>query len=189
MNNKKQTPFKIVLSGGPGSGKTTLINLLREQDYLCFEEVSRQLIIQGETQGMNNYFLSKPEEFSRLIWEERKQQYQQASTFAMPPSHPFCFFDRGLPDVLAYMDLIGQSATDLEKELKPFMYDLVFLIPPVKKIYVQDEQRKENFETAVLAHQKIHDRYSKNYTPHIVPMGSPEERFEFVLTRCHEQFL
>ncbi|PTM01424.1 MAG: ATPase, partial [Candidatus Arcticimaribacter sp.] len=36
-----KTPYKIVISGGPGSGKTTLINLLKERGYICFEEISR----------------------------------------------------------------------------------------------------------------------------------------------------
>ena len=35
---------KIVISGGPGSGKSTLIQLLQNKGYYCFEEFSRSLL-------------------------------------------------------------------------------------------------------------------------------------------------
>ena len=35
---------KIVISGGPGSGKTTLIDLLNKNGFDCIEELSRGII-------------------------------------------------------------------------------------------------------------------------------------------------
>ena len=42
---------KIVISGGPGSGKTTLVNLLRLKGYECIDEFSRTLIKRAQKQG------------------------------------------------------------------------------------------------------------------------------------------
>ncbi|MEC7173627.1 MAG: AAA family ATPase, partial [Bacteroidota bacterium] len=42
---------KIVISGGPGSGKTTLVNLLKDKGYRCFEEFSRILIDRAQKSG------------------------------------------------------------------------------------------------------------------------------------------
>ena len=36
----------IIISGGPGAGKTTLVNALAQRHYATFAEASRQLIEQ-----------------------------------------------------------------------------------------------------------------------------------------------
>ena len=51
---------KIVISGGPGSGKTTLVNLLRVKGYECIDEFSRTIIKRAQKQGENNFFKSQP---------------------------------------------------------------------------------------------------------------------------------
>jgi len=38
-------PKKIVLIGGPATGKTTLIDALKTKGYHCFEEISRQVTV------------------------------------------------------------------------------------------------------------------------------------------------
>ena len=37
MNTKR-----IVITGGPGTGKSSIINELKQRNYTCFDEVSRQ---------------------------------------------------------------------------------------------------------------------------------------------------
>ena len=34
---------KIVISGGPGGGKTTIINSLKDMGYYCYDEISKML--------------------------------------------------------------------------------------------------------------------------------------------------
>ena len=65
---------KIVISGGPGSGKTTLVNLLRVKGYECMDEFSRTIIKRAQKQGENNFFKSQPLEFSKEVWNGRKEQ-------------------------------------------------------------------------------------------------------------------
>ena len=68
---------KVVITGGPGSGKSTLIELLEMYGYFCFKEFSRSLIKKSKNEGEENYFKSKPIEFSRLIWEKRIEQLKE----------------------------------------------------------------------------------------------------------------
>ena len=45
---------KIVISGGPGGGKTTIINALNQLGYFCYDEISRDLIEKGIKSGKQN---------------------------------------------------------------------------------------------------------------------------------------
>ena len=48
---------KIVISGGPGGGKTTIINALKQLGYFCYDEISRDLIEKGIESGKQIYLL------------------------------------------------------------------------------------------------------------------------------------
>ena len=39
---------KIVITGGPGSGKTSLIDFLEENGYQCQHEISRQVTLEAK---------------------------------------------------------------------------------------------------------------------------------------------
>lgn len=38
----------VVITGAPSSGKTTLINELKEQGFYCFEEISRKITLEAQ---------------------------------------------------------------------------------------------------------------------------------------------
>ena len=42
----------VVLIGGPSSGKTTLIDALKEKGHTCYPEVSREVIREAQEQGI-----------------------------------------------------------------------------------------------------------------------------------------
>ena len=69
---------KIVISGGPGSGKTTLVNFLRLKGYECIDEFSRTIIKRAQKKGESNIFKSKPLYFSKELWKGRKEQYKNS---------------------------------------------------------------------------------------------------------------
>ena len=62
---------KIVITGGPGTGKTTLINALITSGYNCLPEISRQVTLQAQKDGIEQLFLEKPLLFSELLLSGR----------------------------------------------------------------------------------------------------------------------
>jgi len=98
----------IVIIGGPGTGKSTIIDGLIANGYCCYPEISREVTLEAKKQGIEQLFLEKPLLFSELLLEGRKKQFQNASQ----EPHEIVFIDRGIPDVLAYMHYIGDNYPD-----------------------------------------------------------------------------
>ena len=102
---KKVQKEIVVIIGGPGTGKTTIIDGLLSMGYCCYPEISREVTMEAKKQGIEQLFLENPLLFSELLLEGRKKQFQNA----LLESHDIVFLDRGIPDVLAYMHYIGDS--------------------------------------------------------------------------------
>ena len=66
---------KIVLIGGPGTGKTSVINELIKRDYFCMPEISRQVTLKAQEKGIDQLFLTEPLLFSKMLLEGREQQF------------------------------------------------------------------------------------------------------------------
>ena len=98
--------------------------------------------------GEESPFKSQPIAFSKKVWQGRKQQYQNPKFLGISGTKPFVFFDRGLHDVVAYLDYIVAPYDSQKFDLSDFPYDLAILLPPWKKIYKKDSERHENFEEA-----------------------------------------
>ena len=173
---------KIVISGGPGSGKTTLINLLITKGYYCFGELSRSVIDAGKAKGIENFFEKEPLTFSEIIFKERKKQYLSASKIDRLQVNPYVFFDRGLHDVVAYLDHQGNPADEMKIEIQKYKYDLAILLPPWKDIYKNDEHRTESFKESVSIFKSIKKTYKKNSIPVVeIPFNNPNSRIMSIL--------
>lgn len=172
-------PSLIVITGGPGTGKTTLINLLVARGYLCYPEISRQITLEAREQGIEQLFLEKPLLFSELLLEGRKKQYLDASK----ELRDCVFIDRGIPDILAYMHYIGDAyPTFFNQACSTHKYTKVFILPPWEAIYESDEARYESFEQAQLIYNHLKETYTSfGYELVEVPVGTVEERINFIL--------
>lgn len=169
----------IVITGGPGTGKTTIINGLLDREYTCLPEISREIINEARKQGFEQLFLEKPLLFSELLLEGRKKQYFQA----LENDEKTVFLDRGIPDILAYMHYIGDSYPSFfDDACKENQYTKVFLLPPWEEIYQSDEERYENFEQAKLIYNHLKETY-ENYGYELieVPQGHVDKRILFIL--------
>jgi predicted ATPase len=169
----------VVITGGPGTGKTTIIDGLIEQGYSCFPEISRQITLEAKKQGIEQLFLEKPLLFSELLLEGRKKQFESANQDAAD----FVFLDRGIPDILAYMHYIGDSYPNFfDQACKDHAYTKIFVLPPWEEIYESDEARYENYEQAKLIFEHLKETYETfGYNLIEVPKGTVEERILFIL--------
>lgn len=174
MNTKR-----IVITGGPGTGKSSIINELIQRDYTCFEEVSRQVTLEARKEGTEQLFLTKPLLFSELLLDARIQQFNDAKHV----DANIVFLDRGLPDVLAYMDYAKSVYPSYFVEAcESNKYDKVFVLSPWQEIFVSDSERYENFNQAVEIHHALLDTYANfDYELLDVPFGTVAHRADFIL--------
>ena len=178
-------PKKVVIAGGPGTGKTSIINHLKECGFLCFDEISRQVTLQARKDGIEQLFLTEPLLFSEKLLEGRLKQFNDAST----TDDAVVFLDRGLPDVLAYMDYIGDKYPDhFVKACQDHKYDYVFVLAPWQEIFTSDSERYENFEQAIEIHEHLLQTYMRfGYQLIDVPFGSVKSRSDFILDELNIQ--
>jgi predicted ATPase len=169
----------IVIIGGPGTGKSTVIDGLIEKGFCCYPEISRQVTLEAKKQGIEQLFLSNPLLFSELLLEGRKKQYEDA----IAATQEIVFIDRGIPDVLAYMHYIGDSyPVHFDQACRENQYTKIFILPPWEEIYQSDEARYENFEQATLIHNHLIETYQKyGYNLIEVPKDSLDNRILFIL--------
>jgi predicted ATPase len=169
---------KYVITGGPGFGKTSIIDELEVRGYHSVHEISRSIIKEQLESGGDVLPWKNLATFSRLVFEKRIQQHINT------PNHKHSFFDRGIPDVIAYMVRDELELPDkYVHALSEYNYnEIVFLTPPWEEIFINDNERKENFEQACDIHQFITDTYSKlGYKTVEIPKLKIKERVDFIL--------
>lgn len=169
---------KIVFVGGPGTGKTATLRKLEEKGYCCFGEISRQVTLEAQKKGVAQLFLKYPLLFSQKLLEGRIAQYQQAKQ----TSAPICFYDRGIPEVGAYMKYKNEAIpNEFEQAEKNHSYDLVFSFPMWKKIYISDNERYETFEEGLEIQYFIEKSYTDlGYHLISIPKTTVEDRVHFI---------
>ncbi len=172
-------PLKVVIAGGPGTGKTSVINHLKARGFLCYDEVSREVTLQARKEGIDQLFLTEPLLFSKKLLEGRIQQFLNAEK----EDENVVFLDRGLPDVIAYMDYVGDDyPKHFIEACENHKYDLIFVLAPWQEIFTSDSERYENFEQAIEIHHHLLKTYMRfDYQLIDVPFGTIEARTDFVL--------
>lgn len=169
----------VVIIGGPGTGKSTIIDGLAKKGFCCYPEISRQVTLEAKKQGIEQLFLENPLLFSELLLEERKRQFENA----LKETQKIVFIDRGIPDILAYMYYIGDSyPPHFDLACRENLYTKIFILSPWEDIYVSDEERYENFEQAKLIHNHLTETY-QNYGYELikVPNDTLDNRILFIL--------
>lgn len=174
---------KILITGGPGTGKTTLVDELRKKGYVCSEEIVRNLTLKKRKEGFDQYFLTDPLDFSKKLFNQRLSQYNKDY------NSDLVIYDRGPIDVLAYLNFKSiEIPKDLIIKSKKIAYQYAFILNPWKDIYSQDEVRYESFEECRLIHNFLINEYKKFKIKLIsVPNGKISDRVNFIKSQLNEK--
>ena len=170
---------KIVFAGGPATGKTTLIQTLELRGYACAQEVSRQVTLEARENGITQLFVSDPLLFSEKLLEGRVNQFKEAHK----NKASLVFLDRGIPEVLAYLDRGNTPYPNhFTKACEDNQYDRVFIFPPWEEIYTSDNERYEDYQEALKIYPFLKAAYDRfGYESIILPKHTIENRISFVL--------
>lgn len=183
---------KITITGAPGTGKTVVIEALQNKGYHCYPEVIRTMTAKEKLRDTGLeiasnplVFVDDPMAFNQQLLSQRIAQYEHS--FSLKES--FCFFDRGIPDVLAYMDYFGQSYDiSFIEAAEKHPYDQLFIMPPWKEIYSTDNERLETFAQAEALDECLMNTYtSLGYEPVVVPKMTIEKRVTFILEELNQK--
>ncbi len=167
-----------IITGGPGFGKTCLIEELRQLGYLCCGEFARDLILSQQESGGNILPWKNPGIFQQEILKKRM------AFFGSVPEGIVAFADRGIPDQLAFAKHRGFGNSEILKigALEYRYATQVFVTPPWPEIYVNDPTRTEPFEEALLIHDQVVETYiSLNYQIIELPLLPLSQRVKYLL--------
>ncbi len=175
----KDSDRLFIITGGPGSGKSTVIDVLAKRGISTMPESGRAIIQDQVAIGGKALPWSDREAFAELMlsWEMRSYR------MAIAPKGPV-IFDRGVPDVLGYLRLSGLSIpAHIQRAAQIFRYNRrVFIAPPWREIFQIDAERKQSFEEAQATYEAMIETYSGlGYSLIQLPLDSVEQRVQVVL--------
>jgi predicted ATPase len=174
----------FILTGGPGSGKSSLIDDLARLGYARTVEAGRAIIQDQVDIGGKALPWADRALFAELMlsWEMRSYRMAQECSGTV-------FFDRGVPDVMAYLRLVNLPVpAHVIKAASESRYNRsVFIAPPWKEIFHPDGERKQDFDEAVRTYESLAFTYKElGYELVELPCVSIDERVQFVLRMIKE---
>lgn len=177
VNNTSIIPTNwYVITGGPGSGKTTVVNHLNMLGYHTTIEHARHFIDTQMISGKTVEEIRKNrKEFQAGILD--MQILQESS---LSPDE-LVFLDRALPDALAYYRFLDLPVDEkLEVSLKKISYKKIFILESL--LLVNDYARREDKADQKRIAELIAEVYESLSFPVIhVPVLPPQDRVDFIL--------
>lgn len=167
---------RYIITGAPGTGKTSLINALRQHGYSCYDEISRKIIIEEQKNGNDKTPWGDLYGFVDLVCQLTIQELNI-------PVKQNTFVDRGLPDAIAYLQAKSFAIPEylLKFPFKTYYTTTVFLVPFWEEIYVNDPQRPQSSQEALHIHNHILEVYQNlNFTIKILPKVTLTKRVDFI---------
>lgn len=140
----------VVITGGPSSGKSTVLEYLKDKGYATTAEMARVYIDEQIAQGKTLAEVRGDEENLQRTVLQMKIDLEERT-----PLEQLTFFDRGIPDTIAYQKIFGGDIAAVLRASRKRRYKSIFLFEPIP--FIQDYARTEDQEQA----DEIRDFYMK----------------------------
>lgn len=165
-----------VITGGPSSGKTTTVNLLRERGYKTTIEHARHYIETQRADGRSvEDVRSHQREFQVGVLEMQIEQEASLSR------DEIVFLDRAIPDALAYYRFLNLTPdARLMDALRQVSYRKVFILELLPLVH--DYARTEDAAAQKRIHELLVEVYGSLTFPVVrVPVLPAERRVDLIL--------
>jgi predicted ATPase len=173
----------FVITGGPGAGKTSIIERLSARGFPTVPECGRTILRQQAMIGGNAVHWGDAEAYRDLMLQRGMDDYERMSGESDGP----VFFDRGVTELVGYCRLIGVPVPDhVRRAAEVYRYNTtVFLAPPWPEIYANDELRKQDAAEALRSSRLAGEVYAEfGYDVVEVPKAPVAQRAAFLLRRA-----
>ncbi len=163
--------MKIVITGAPNSGKSSLIAYIKKKGFKVIEENARK-IIKKELKKQNGFLpWTNILEFQKIVFNEQKKKEAEIKDLT--------FLDTGTIEGIAYLK---KKNIEIPEEIKnhKHIYDKVFILERIKGENF-DGIRRESDKDSEELHKLILETYEKlGYKPVFIPLMGIEKRFEMI---------
>lgn len=171
------TPNWYVITGGPSTGKTTLLHRLWLRGYKTIPEAARAVIDNAIESGMTVEELRADERHFQELVLDMKVDVEKALD-----KQQLIFFDRGMQDTTAYLGYYDYQLTQEEKDtIAKSKYKAMFLLDPLDE-FTEDYARTEDETFRLKIQDLLEQAYTEHNIPviHVPPIGL-DKRVEFIL--------
>ncbi len=172
---------RFVLTGAPGTGKTTLLKAFTDAGYWTVEEFARQVIRRQREEERVLIGDADP-----LVFLNEMQQVALDGLRLSPETSDPIIHDRGIPDLIAFATWYELPTDEIRDLGRQYRYaDPILMCPLWPGIFINDEDRKLTLSEADRFDRLLRDAYEElGYSLLEVPFADPPERLRFVEERA-----
>lgn len=164
---------KYILTGGPGSGKSSIILELEAQGEHTIREAAEDIIRRNQAHG-------NPEPWTNPNFQKEILELQLQREQRIPQEITRVFIDRGIPDGLAYAQPGSETAQEIIRKTPD--YDAIFLIESLATTQTDDIRRENHQEAQELARRLTKIYENLGYEVYKIQAGTLRERTNSILT-------